>query len=70
MKILIYLISLIFLGNIGMIIYNYMLIRNAEKNKSKYKEIIKTQKAQIEFLNKELEDMENEEIFGGGIIDM
>ena len=70
MKFLIYIIAFIFIGNISMIIYNFIQIKNAIKSKSKYKEIIKAQKTQIEFLNKELEEIETEEIFGGGIIDM
>lgn len=56
----------IFLVNILMIIYNLIQI----KNRNKYKKIIKVQEIEIDFLNKELEDVEREEIFEGGIINM
>ena len=53
-----------------MLIYNFIQMKNESKIKSKYKQIIKGQRIQIEFLNKELEETEREEIFEGGIIDM
>ncbi len=67
MKFLIYIIALIFLGNIAMLIYNFIQMKNESKIKSKYKQIIKGQKIQIEFLNKELEEIEKEKIFEGGV---
>ncbi len=54
--------------NILMMFYNFMLIKNKIKNRNKYKKIIKTQRIEIDFLNKELEDMEREEIFEGKLL--
>ena len=60
----------IFIVNILIINYNFIQIKNAENSRNKYKKIIKAQKIQLDFLDKELEDVENEEIFEGGIINM
>ncbi len=54
--------------NILMLIYNLVLIKNAVKSRDKYRKIINTQKIEIDFLNKELEDMEREEIFEGKLL--
>lgn len=70
MKNLIIISVFIFVVNILMLIYNLMLIKNAVKSRNKYKKIINTQKIEIDFLNKELEDIENEEIFEGKIINI
>ena len=60
----------IFVVNILTLIYNLVLIKNAVKSRDKYRKIINTQKIEIDFLNKELEDIENEEIFEGKIINI
>lgn len=70
MKNLIIINVFIFIVNILIINYNFIQIKNAEKSRNKYKKIIKAQKIQLDFLDKELEDVENEEIFEGGIINM
>ena len=70
MKNLIIINVFIFIVNILIINYNFIQIKNAEKSRNTYKKIIKAQKIQLDFLDKELEDVENEEIFEGGIINM
>ncbi len=70
MKNLILINVFIFVVNILTLIYNLVLIKNAVKSRDKYRKIINTQKIEIDFLNKELEDIENEEIFEGKIINI
>lgn len=68
MKNLILINVFIFVVNILTLIYNLVLIKNAVKSRDKYRKIINTQKIEIDFLNKELEDMEREEIFEGKLL--
>ena len=57
------LIAFILGGNISIIIYAVILINNVESKKNRYKEIIIEQKQEIDFLKKELEEIESEEFF-------
>ena len=50
-------------SNISIIIYAVILINNVESKKNRYKEIIIEQKQEIDFLKKELEEIESEEFF-------
>ena len=58
------LLIFIFMINIFLLIYNLILIKNASKDRNKYKEIIKIQRIENDFLKSELEEIEDEEIFG------
>ena len=64
------LIIFILLTNILLLIYNFVIFKNNSKDKNKYKDIIKTQKIEIEFLKNELEEIEDGELFEGGVSDM
>lgn len=63
MGILTHIIAFILGGNISIIIYAVILINNVESKKNRYKEIIIEQKQEIDFLKKELEEIEAEEFF-------
>ena len=63
MGILTHIIGFILGGNISIIIYAVILINNVESKKNRYKEIIIEQKQEIDFLKKELEEIESEEFF-------
>ena len=63
MVILTHIIAFILGGNISIIIYAVILINNVESKKNRYKEIIIEQKQEIDFLKKELEEIESEEFF-------
>lgn len=63
MGILTHLIAFILGGNISIIIYAAILINNETSKQDRYKEIIMEQKQEIDFLKKELEEIESEEFF-------
>ena len=63
MGILTHIIAFILGGNISITIYAVILINNVESKKNRYKEIIIEQKQEIDFLKKELVEIESEEFF-------